>query len=168
MNLDLWDNHIGDDGSQALAEGLKENSTLTHLVLRGNTIGPRGAEALAEGLKQNSTLMDLNLKSNNIGPRGVEALLSMFQQNTTLLYLEFDCDADLGEAIEEALERNRFILTESFNEHVVLGLRVQHWLKLWTKFPSPSFLLLPLGYRFGVLNSGDAQGFPAICHGTGV
>ena len=30
---------------QALAEGLKENSTLTHLVLRGSTIGPRGAEA---------------------------------------------------------------------------------------------------------------------------
>src|SRR3954464_15813930 len=74
------DNGIGSEGAQALAESLKQNTTLTQLDVSGmselsefmfacmwqdqsnissysdNGIGPEGAQTLAESLKQNTTL----------------------------------------------------------------------------------------------------------------
>ena len=44
----MSDNAIGDVGADALAKGLKENSTLISQVLSGNAIGKVGADALAE------------------------------------------------------------------------------------------------------------------------
>ena len=76
---------------EALAEGLKHNSTLTNLNLEENNIGDTGAQAwclvrmvstlqifvccqaLAEGLKHNSTVTNLNLKNNDIGPEKRQA-----------------------------------------------------------------------------------------------
>ena len=79
----VLDNFIGAEGARALAEPLKQNTTLTHLNLMSkcvavfnvgdeiqltcdsfvlaNEIGAEGARALAESLKQNTTLTQLNL-----------------------------------------------------------------------------------------------------------
>ena len=92
-----------DFSCQALAEGLKENSTLKNLDLKFNKIGAEGAkafcslkrhlvdfhdlcfgascfcshlspcQALAEGLKENSTLINLNLEGTRIGDEGAKA-----------------------------------------------------------------------------------------------
>ena len=60
-------NAIGNDGADALAKGLKENSTLTSLNLSCNAIGNDGADALAKGLKgkynADSTLVSSKLIS---------------------------------------------------------------------------------------------------------
>lgn len=51
-------------GTAALAQALKENSTLSRYDLSGHEIGHVGAVALAQGLKENSTstlLVKLNL-----------------------------------------------------------------------------------------------------------
>jgi len=52
----LVGNSIGENGSQALAEALKTNSTLIFLDLGNNSIGENGSQALAEARKFNSTL----------------------------------------------------------------------------------------------------------------
>ncbi|KAG0046352.1 hypothetical protein BGZ83_008494, partial [Gryganskiella cystojenkinii] len=72
--LCLQSNSIGDKGAQALTESLLTNSTLTTLDLRHNSIGPSGAQALAEALKTNLTLTLLNLSNNTMGPNGTQAL----------------------------------------------------------------------------------------------
>src|SRR3954469_14202228 len=83
----LLDNNIGSEGAQALAESLKQNTTLTQLNLSSMSelggsivcmfpvrsswffiylvtgIGSEEAQALAESLKQNTTLTQLNLSS---------------------------------------------------------------------------------------------------------
>ena len=60
-SLDLYDNNIGDEGATALAEALKENTTLTTLNLASNKIGDEGATALAEALKENKNLIEVLL-----------------------------------------------------------------------------------------------------------
>ena len=110
---------------EALAEGLKHNSTLTSLNLYNNNIGPEGAkawclvrivnfkeflmispcilqvfvscEALAEGLKHNSTLTDMDLLFNNIGPAGAQAwclvrLVKMGRCTTVRIDTQLGCN----------------------------------------------------------------------------
>ena len=62
--LVLWDNDIGDDGAQALAQMLKKNTTLEKLSLGKCGVGDRGARALSEALKENFALKSLYLYSN--------------------------------------------------------------------------------------------------------
>ena len=79
------ENKIGDEGTRALSEALKANTTLTALNLHGdqqqdtaaqqghqtvmskdntgNEIGVEGARALSEALKVNTTLETLDLAS---------------------------------------------------------------------------------------------------------
>eukprot|EP00435_Cladocopium_sp_Y103_P001858 s1232_g1.t1 len=89
--LNLRRNEIGDDGGQALGDGLKSNGSLQKLVLEDNSIGAAGAEApgpggaaveprggvpaLADGLKSNGSLKDLWLAENSIGDAGELLLL---------------------------------------------------------------------------------------------
>ncbi|KAG0361303.1 hypothetical protein BGX24_005366, partial [Mortierella sp. AD032] len=71
--LYLWDNSMGSNRAQALAQALKTSSTLTTLNVTDyffshkSPIRDSGAQALAEALKTNSTLTTLNLGSNSIG-----------------------------------------------------------------------------------------------------
>ncbi|MDC0857663.1 hypothetical protein OAP83_02990, partial [Rickettsiales bacterium] len=57
--LGLWNNQIGDEGAQALANALQTNSSLSALNLRNNQIGADGAQALATALQTNSSLSAL-------------------------------------------------------------------------------------------------------------
>ena len=41
----LGSNHIGDEGTRALADGLRENVTVTEISLGRNQIGDEGARA---------------------------------------------------------------------------------------------------------------------------
>ena len=61
-------NFIGAEGSCALAESLKQNTTLTQLDLAGDFLGTNGARALAESLKQNTTLTQLDLSCMSAKP----------------------------------------------------------------------------------------------------
>eukprot|EP00435_Cladocopium_sp_Y103_P074443 s374_g48.t1 len=110
--LDLGNSEIGDQGVEALAEGLKSNGSLQWLHLGFNNISDRGAQALAESLKSNGSLglLDyLNLVSNNIGDRGAEALAESLKSNGSLeeLLLGFNNIGDRGaEALAEGLKSN--------------------------------------------------------------
>ena len=58
---------IGDAGAQAIADALRQNSTLQQLELRGNGIGDEGAQAITDALRESSTLVKLHLENNRIG-----------------------------------------------------------------------------------------------------
>ena len=73
--LDITDNCIG-DGAVALAEGLKDLTSLLELRLRNNLITSQGALALVEVLKYNH-LQHFNISSYSIGPESMAALVDV-------------------------------------------------------------------------------------------
>eukprot|EP00435_Cladocopium_sp_Y103_P073598 s374_g44.t1 len=108
--LQLSGNEIGDDGAQALGDGLKENKSLVLLLLENNSIGDAGAQALGEGLKENRSLEKLDLNSNSSGDAGAQALGESLKENRSLLELCLDNNR-IGyagaQALGEGLKENR-------------------------------------------------------------
>ncbi|KAG0345399.1 hypothetical protein BG005_001315, partial [Podila minutissima] len=100
--LGLRNNSIGENGTRALAEALKTNSTLTTLGLRNNSIGENGTRALAEALKTNSTLTTLGLRNNSIGENGTQALAEALRTNSTLTTLDLENNL-IGDKIAKEL-----------------------------------------------------------------
>ena len=74
--LDLTDNGIGDAGTKALADVIKqEGSKITDLYLNNNGIGDAGTKALADAIKQEgSKITVLHINNNEIGDAGTKAL----------------------------------------------------------------------------------------------
>jgi Ran GTPase-activating protein (RanGAP) involved in mRNA processing and transport len=73
--LILDKNKISEQGGQAVAEMLQDNSTLSRLDIKDNQLGNVAAVAIATALKSNSTLRTLNLFHNIIGTKGTELYL---------------------------------------------------------------------------------------------
>ncbi|XP_004346161.2 hypothetical protein CAOG_05488 [Capsaspora owczarzaki ATCC 30864] len=96
--LDMKEHHLDDDGAKAFAEALKVNTTLTKLNLWANQIGEAGAQAIAEALKVNATLRTLYLDRNQIGDAGAKAIAEALKVNATLrtLYLDRNQFGDAG------------------------------------------------------------------------
>jgi internalin A len=114
-SLDLWENHIGAEGAQALkglvnltslklsrneigdagAQALKELVKLTSLDLHGNEIGAEGAQALKDLVNPTS----LDLSGNKIGHEGAQALKGLV--NLTSLDLHGN---DIGAEGAQALK----------------------------------------------------------------
>lgn len=67
--VDLSDNNLVDYGARAIADMLKENSTLVNLNLSGNNLTDRSAEHLSPALITNSKLQHLDLSHNALGER---------------------------------------------------------------------------------------------------
>eukprot|EP00668_Euglena_longa_P003465 GGOE01004054.1.p1 GENE.GGOE01004054.1~~GGOE01004054.1.p1 ORF type:complete len:321 (+),score=49.37 GGOE01004054.1:185-1147(+) len=75
-------------GAAALATSLKVNHSLLRLDLAGNSIGDVGAQVLAEALEVNPTLQHLALASNNIGDVGIRAFSEALKVNSAITYLD--------------------------------------------------------------------------------
>ena len=90
VNLELFDKGIGDAEAQAIAEALRENSTLQKLDLSDNEFeGAEAAASLASLLRNNSSLTKLDLTMCNLGPDAGAALAAALKENTTLTELKF-------------------------------------------------------------------------------
>ena len=74
--IDLYRNHIGDEGARAIADALHSNSVLVKLVIGNQRIGNKGALAFADALERDDdpALRELNLSKNRIGAEGAAAL----------------------------------------------------------------------------------------------
>ena len=112
-------NDIGNEGAKTIAGGLKENKNtkLTELNLNANNIDPVGAAAIAEALKNNTTLTttltELNLNGNNIGPDGAAAIAEALKEHKKLKYLYLNGNNignDGAAAIGEALKKNETLI----------------------------------------------------------
>jgi hypothetical protein len=64
--LFLGSNKIEVNGCVAIAEALKVNKSLTKLDLQGTVMGNSGALALADALRNNTTLLSLIVELDNI------------------------------------------------------------------------------------------------------
>ena len=64
----------------ALASMLKENTTITELVLSNNQISDEGARALAAVLAMKTALRAINLRHNFIGRSGLRALAEALER----------------------------------------------------------------------------------------
>jgi Ran GTPase-activating protein (RanGAP) involved in mRNA processing and transport len=112
--LDLKNNHIGDEGAKVLLDVLKNHSALQALFLWFNPIGGEGAIALAQVLNQSSTLQKLHLWVNNIGAEGAIALAQALEENNTLQHLHLLSNqiGDKGTiALAQALKKYRTLRT---------------------------------------------------------
>jgi Ran GTPase-activating protein (RanGAP) involved in mRNA processing and transport len=102
VELYISDNVFHVDGSAALSNSLKHNSTLTLLHLKRNMIRALGAKHMGSMLSQNSTLLELDLSCNEISsfskandgvapfiasPEGADALARGLSKNVTLTRL---------------------------------------------------------------------------------
>ena len=116
--LFLHENNIGSSGAKALAETLRQNSTITSVSLVGNNIGDEGAIALAETLRQNSTITDVDLRSNNIGDEGVTALAKALRQNSTIIDLDLSSN-NIGDEGATALAKALNVDADMINEYQI-------------------------------------------------
>ncbi len=100
---------VGVSGAKFIANGLKENTALTHLNLAFNTsVGNIGATALAAALRVNTTLHVLNLSASTFSIEAFSALTNGIKINHGLTTLILDtlqihgdsCAAALGDALK--------------------------------------------------------------------
>jgi hypothetical protein len=90
--------------------------------LPDSILGATGAIALAEILKQNTTVRVINLSHNKIGEEGIVALVEAIKQNATieLVVLEgIDLTVKGSVAINEVWERIREVMEEDPHQNCV-------------------------------------------------
>ena len=87
LRMELSGNVITEASAAKLAEALKQNTTLTSLLLHNCSLGDSGAAALAAFLPYNTSVSHLSISSNNIGPVGASALSVGAAQSTSLGHL---------------------------------------------------------------------------------
>lgn len=107
--LDLFFNHLGDEGCRSIADALQTNTTLTTLCLGLNDITSEGIKAIAEALTSNHTIKVLSLKMNSIDLAGAQALANLLRVNTALTDLDlFQCGIAVQglRLITESLKNN--------------------------------------------------------------
>ena len=86
-DLGFSSTNISADGIRALADALKVNKTLRQLDISFNSVGHQGATCFADALKINTTLSILNLGHCEIGNTGIIALSEILKFNTSLTSL---------------------------------------------------------------------------------
>ncbi len=57
-------------GAKWIAKGLKQNSTLEVLNIRGNIIGDEGCVLIAQALQGNERIKEIDISLNEVGPTG--------------------------------------------------------------------------------------------------
>ncbi len=111
---------LDQDDFEAIADGLKNNTRLTHLNLSGNAITDEDLEYLARRLCHNRRLQSLNLAHTQITAEGLDALAALMFFNTQIIELNFSGIPALQDrksarslaVIKQALINNRERLNE--------------------------------------------------------
>ena len=93
--LVLADCSITTDGASALGQVLQNNSTLVKLDLSNNAI--EDTTALCNALHNNTTLKELNLAYNQIGSNGVYGFDPMLRVNKALTSIDLSHNRNIGE-----------------------------------------------------------------------
>ncbi|XP_018417275.1 PREDICTED: leucine-rich repeat-containing protein 45 isoform X1 [Nanorana parkeri] len=89
-SLDLKGNNLRGDSIEALGKLLRQNSSLTSLILEWNNLGmwEEGFSMFCDGLGCNQTLQKLDLRNNQINHKGGEELSMALKRNGTLQELD--------------------------------------------------------------------------------
>jgi len=106
-SINLQEATIGDAGCKALADALKVNATVSSINLARNDIGDDGAKELAEALKINRSVTEISLTRNNIGDEGAQALAEAIAINSSIVKVDLSFNSRIGEVGAQALEEVR-------------------------------------------------------------
>jgi len=127
--LDFSNRLIGDRGAMELFKSLQSNiPEIVNLNLRGNSIGEDGTRALADVLRNSHFLQTLLLEWNEIGRSSfaMQDFANSLEKNTTLEVLDLRnnmIDSETGSILARALPANRGLkeLNLSWNDVGVYG-----------------------------------------------
>lgn len=88
--LDMKGNNLRGDSAEALGKLLRQNSSITSLILEWNNLGmwEEGFSMFCDGLSCNQTLQKLDLRNNQINHKGGEELSVALKRNFTLQELD--------------------------------------------------------------------------------
>ena len=84
VKLNLESNCLGEYGIHELANALRVNTTITNLNLSKNNLEEYGTQKIADALYMNTTITKLNLSSNWLGENGALIIAEALLVNTTL------------------------------------------------------------------------------------
>ena len=110
QRVDMVNALAGDAIAQAWGGALKANSTLEALNLESNSISTGGILALAEGLRENSTLKELKLANQraNFTQQAEEALAEALEANLSVTRLTIDLRSKRArDVLNKFLQRNQ-------------------------------------------------------------
>jgi len=117
-SLNFNDNQISDYGARKLGEALAVNKTLKSLILNNNYgIGDSGIQAIAEGMKSNSTLENLSLWCCSLHDAGVQAIANAMASNTTMKALSIWGNELTDEGVIPLCEALENASLSTFNLH---------------------------------------------------
>ena len=104
LSIDLGGNLIGDAGAEALACVLmRPDCSVQTLDLKANRIGDTGAVAIAEALRRpDCSVQTLDLENNQIGAAGAAALAETLKTNRSVRTLDLSSNL-IGAACAAAL-----------------------------------------------------------------
>jgi NLR family CARD domain-containing protein 3 len=96
--LSLAWNELGEEGTKAICEALKQNKTLKELDLSGrdNIGGEAGAEHVADMLGVNGGLTKISLAGNILEEEGTKAICKALKQNKTIKELDLSGYDNIG------------------------------------------------------------------------
>lgn len=84
IEIDLFDNQIGNSGLEQISIPLRTNTTLKKIVLCSNDLTDLGMGYICDALAINTTLTTLYLSDNNITDVGISLIANMLSTNTTI------------------------------------------------------------------------------------
>jgi Ran GTPase-activating protein (RanGAP) involved in mRNA processing and transport len=139
--LQLGQNPLGDEGINALAEGLERNTSLQTLCLRQTDTGDAGASSLARALEHNRLLVQLTLPRNRIGLEGTLALMTSSRHIKRRLELQRNLIHGGLDLVGELREHNDGVelLDVHFNQ---VGVRHSRDIRYWTSLNAAGRRLL--------------------------
>jgi Ran GTPase-activating protein (RanGAP) involved in mRNA processing and transport len=108
LHLSLCGSMIGNEGVNCFAEALKFNASLQKLDISANNIvNLEGSQGIANLLRNNSHLESISLIGNSID-LGLELITDALSTNKSLVEMNFDTDGDIfANQISQALCRNQ-------------------------------------------------------------
>jgi len=120
IKVDLSYNYINGSGVGviALADAIKQSTSLTTLVLSCNMLGYPGVAALTEAIKQSKSLVTVDLRANHIGDVGATTFADAIKQSTSLttVNLSYNMIGYVGAlALASAIAQSTYLATVNLN-----------------------------------------------------
>ena len=91
--LDLASNNLGDQGTEAVCQFLKNNDSVVRVDLARNSLSKAGVDAVAHMLAQNETIKHLVLSHNALTEEDFELIVCVLQTHQMLRTLDFSSNS---------------------------------------------------------------------------
>ena len=106
VNMYMQGGTIGGVGAVAIAEAIKQSTSLTVLSLGGTLAGSDDAVTIANAITQSQSLTDVDLNYNHIGDVGVSAIAGAIKKSTSMSLSRNSISVIGASVIAEAIKQS--------------------------------------------------------------